>query len=179
MWRSPRLCAITLLLRHGAQQWRNFLQSRIVPTQRKIMRHSGKDTEQVMLMHSSLALITRSHNDLPSNIMYALSAVVIFKQENAMQNNSSDFCVQVVQIFSKSINVFSQHAIVSNWFLVIFWEYTLLQIQGNQAGVLTPTSIVIVDLLLTKMFSWLLHILQWCSSSHKQQFDWHDTQTKN
>ena len=65
-------------------------------------------------MHSSLALITRSHNDLPSNIMYALSAVVIFKQENAMQNNSSDFCVQVVQIFSKSINVFSQHAIVSN-----------------------------------------------------------------
>ena len=46
--------------------------------------------------------------------MYALSAVVIFKQENAMQNNSSDFCVQVVQIFSKSINVFSQHAIVSN-----------------------------------------------------------------
>lgn len=46
-------------------------------------------------MHSSLALIRRNHNDLPSNILYALSAVVTFKQENAMQNNSSDFCVQV------------------------------------------------------------------------------------
>lgn len=52
----------------------------------------------------------------------------------------------------------------------------MVQIQGNQAGVLAPT--VIVDLLLTKSFSWLLHIPQWCSSSRKQQFDWHDTQTK-
>ena len=52
-----------------------------------------------MLMHSLLALIVRSHNDLQSNITYALSAVVTFKQENAMQNNSSDFCVQVAHNF--------------------------------------------------------------------------------
>lgn len=54
----------------------------------------------------------------------------------------------------------------------------MVQIQGNQAGVLAPTSTVIVDLLLTKRFSWLLHIPQWCSSSCEQKFDWQDTQTK-